>query len=161
MHAEAMAWVAYYSRECGDPAVVLDLGGRDVNGTPRPFFPKAEYVSLDILPGADIEADAADWTPDREYDLIISTELFEHAERWRDIIRTAYEAARTGAYFLVTCAGPGRAPHSGVDGREVREWEHYGNVSAADMQQALEAAGWTVEAVEEYGQDTRAFARKE
>lgn len=161
MHAEALAWVAHYARECGGPATVLDLGGRDVNGTPRPFFPQAEYVTLDILPGADIEADAADWEPDRAYDAVVCTEVFEHAARWREICRTAYEAARPGACFIVTCAGPGRAPHSGVDGRQVRDWEHYANVSAAEMQEALEAAGWTVEAVEEYGQDTRAFARKE
>lgn len=160
MHAEALVWVAAFARECGDPARVLDLGGRNVNGSPRAFFPSAEYVTVDILPGADITADAASWVPDQEYDVVVSTETFEHAEAWRGIVRTAYEAARRGGFFIATCAGPGRAPHSGVDGEQVREWEHYGNVSAAELAAALTDAGWEILACEERGEDTRAFAVK-
>ncbi len=161
MHAEALAWVAYYARETGNPASVLDIGGRDVNGTPRPFFAAAEYVTLDVLEGADITADAATWQPERTFDAIVCTEVFEHAERWRDICRTAYTACAPGGTLILTCAGPGRAPHSGVDGLAVRDWEWYANVSAADLRDALMDAGWTVVACEERGQDTRAYATKE
>jgi hypothetical protein len=160
MHAEALAWVAYYARECGDPARVLDLGGRDVNGSPKPFFSPAEYVTLDVLPGADITADAATWEPDRLYDVVVSTETFEHTSSWREIVGTAFKACAPGGFFIATCAGPGRAPHSGVDGRVPRDWEHYGNVSADDLRDALIETGWGVIACESKGNDTRAFARR-
>lgn len=165
MHAEALDWVSWYARVAGDPSSVLDIGGRDVNGSPRAFFPAAvarrEYVTIDVLPGADITADAATWKPDRLYDAVVCTEVFEHAKEWRSILRTAYAATATGGHLIVTCAGPGRVTHSGVDGLEPREWEWYGNVSAAELHDGLVDAGWTVIACEERGQDTRAYATKE
>ncbi|MFJ9387712.1 class I SAM-dependent methyltransferase [Nocardioides sp. NPDC101246] len=162
MHTEALAWVVDYAPALGDPASVLDIGGRDVNGTPRHLFPSAEYVSLDVLPGADITADAATWQPDRLYDAVVCTEVFEHAEHWRDICRTAHKACVPGGALVITCAGPGRALHSGVDGGPaLHPGEWYCNVSAAELRDALETAGWTVLACEESGADTRAFATKE
>lgn len=160
MHAEALAWVAFYARQCGDPAGVLDLGGRDVNGSPRPFFPGAEYVTLDALPGADILADAATWVPDREFDAVVCTEVFEHTPAYAAICATAFSAARSGGSFIVTCAGPGREPHSAVDGKALRDGEHYGNVSTGQLGAALESAGWQVVTLDRHGHDTRAFAVK-
>lgn len=160
MHGEALAWVAHYSKQCGDPASVLDLGGRDVNGSPRPFFGTAEYVTLDILPGADITANAATWKPDRQYDAVVCTEVFEHTAEWPAILKTAFAACKPGGRLIVTCAGPGRAEHSGHDGQGLRAGEWYANVSVAEMDRGLRDAGWTVLASEEFGQDTRAFAEK-
>jgi hypothetical protein len=160
MHAEALAWVAFYAKRVGDPARVLDLGGRDINGSPRPLFPGAEYVTLDALPGADILADAATWDPDREYDVTVCTEVFEHTPDYPAICVTAYKATRSGGWFIVTCAGTGRGAHSMYDGGSLREDEYYGNVSTAAMRHALEAAGWTVETVDRRNCDTRAFAVK-
>lgn len=160
MHAEALAWVAHWARLVGDPARVLDLGGRDVNGSPRAFFPSAEYVTLDILPGADILADAADWVPDRAYDVVVCTETFEHAEGWREIVLTAHAALAPGGWLIATCAGPGRAPHSGHDGLQVRPGEWYGNVAADDLGAALVSAGFVDVTTDTLGNDTRATARK-
>jgi hypothetical protein len=160
MHGQALEWVAFHAKACGDPLRVLDLGGRDVNGSPRVFFPGFDYVTLDVLPGADITADAASWEPSREYGVVISTETFEHAQRWRDICVTAFKACAPGGTFIVTCAGPGREPHSGVDGHEVREWEWYANVSTDELHAALVAAGWSDIVTDSRGFDTRAVARK-
>jgi hypothetical protein len=139
MHPEAMAWVAAFATD--RPVSVLDIGGRDINGSPRSLFPSATtYVTLDILdgPGIDIVADAAMWEPDRLYDVVVCCEVFEHAKWWRDIILTAHRALAPGGIFIATMAGPGRALHSGVDGGPVlHEGEHYGNVKAADLRRAL------------------------
>jgi SAM-dependent methyltransferase len=109
------------------------LGGRDVNGTARVLYPYVPlYVGVDLLPGqgVDVVADARDWRPPSwlRFDLVLCTEVLEHAPQpWR-ICETAWEILRPGGAFVVTCAGPGRKPHSGIDGGPLREGEHYENV---------------------------------
>lgn len=146
MHAEAMQWVAEHATT--DPVAVLDLGGRNVNGSPRPLFPNATvYRCLDIVAGVgvDIVADAGTWTPDAAYDVVLSTECFEHTENWRDVVRTAFEALRPGGRFICTAAGPGRPLHSGITGEFFVQLpgEFYGNVHPADLKAALLDAGFT------------------
>jgi Methyltransferase domain len=145
VHSEAYAWVAAHATT--DPVDVLDLGGRNVNGSPRPLFPNAaSYTVLDILdgPGVDVVADAATWQPGRAYDVVLACELFEHTAVWPRIVHTAYAACRPGGRFVVTTAAPGRAVHSGVDGGPAL-WpgEHYANIEPAALELALEEAGFT------------------
>ncbi len=161
MHPEAFAWVSRYRRS--DPVAVLELGGRDVNGSVRALFPSADpYRTLDIAPGVgvDIVADAADWVPDRDYDVVVCTEVFEHTPRWPDICRTAFAALVPGGLFVATMAGPQRPPHSAVDGCALRAGEYYGNVRPADLRAALCAAGFVDVTVDEQRQpsDVRAAA---
>lgn len=132
--------------ECA-PVAVLDLGGRDANGwhTVDELLPCADpFVTLDITPGAgvDIVADAATWQPDREYDIVLSTETLEHAERWRDILATAHTALRPGGLLVCTAATDPRAPHSGIDGWQLRPGEWYANIAPADLCGALVSLGF-------------------
>lgn len=144
MHPEAMGWVARFGTQA--PVAVLDLGGRFVNGTPRPLFPGATcYTVVDILdgPGVDVVADAATWRPDRAYDVVLACELFEHAASWREVCRTAYLACRPGGRLVVTTAAPGREAHSGIDGGPVlHPGEWYANIDPAELRAALERAGF-------------------
>ena len=49
-----MAWVAAHATT--DPVTVLDLGGRDTNGSPRHLFPNAVvYHVLDAVDGPDLD----------------------------------------------------------------------------------------------------------
>jgi hypothetical protein len=41
--------------------------------------------------------------------------------------------------LILTCAGPGRPPHSGVDGGPLRPGEHYANPDPADLYACLVA----------------------
>lgn len=164
MHAEAKAWVAQYATAA--PCAVLDIGGRDINGTTRDLFPNADpYVVLDIAagPNVDIVADAATWTPDREYDIVLSTEVFEHTETWPAICATALAALSPGGLFVATMAGPGRPTHSAVDGGwTLHPGEHYANIHPDDLRQALGGQGW-VDVEVEYRPtpaDVRCAARK-
>ena len=162
MHAEAFAWVADHCTD--DPVSVLDIGGRNINGTPRILFPNANpYTVLDIAPGdgVDIVADAATWDPDRRYDVVVCCEVFEHTDVWPAILRTAYRALVRGGLLIATMAGPGREPHSAVDGGpHLYGGEHYTNVELSELHDALVAAGFRRIEVDEQvaSHDVRAVA---
>lgn len=160
MHKEAAQWVGRFASP--DPLRVLDIGGRDINGSAMEHFPNADKTVLDIAPGpgVDVVADAATWIPDREYDMVIAAEVFEHTASWPEICKTAFAALRPGGEFVVTCAGPGRAPHSGHDGRGVRPGEYYGNVDPAYLGIALRLAGFANLLIDQAGEDVRAHAVK-
>jgi SAM-dependent methyltransferase len=165
MHEQAMEWIAKHATD--DEVSVLDLGGRDINGSPRHLWPNATvYMCLDIRPGegVDIVADAADWDPDGpHWDVVVAAEIFEHTARWPEICRTAYRACEPGGRFIVTTAGPGRPPHSAVDGLfRLLPGEHYANVPAAELERVLIEAGWRDVIVDSQlsPADTRAVATK-
>jgi SAM-dependent methyltransferase len=160
MHAQALDWVARYATN--ESVTVLDLGGRDINGSPRSLFPGATYVALDIVdgPGVDVVADAATWQPDRTYDAVLCCEVFEHTDAWPLICATAHRACRSDGLFVVTTAGPGRAPHSAVDGGAIREGEHYANIRPAELRRTLVEGGWRDIEVDQLGADVRAVASR-
>jgi SAM-dependent methyltransferase len=159
-----MAWIAEHATD--DEVTVLDLGGRDINGSARDAFPNAtRYTVLDILPGdgVDIVADAATWEPGELWDVVVSAECFEHTASWPAICRTAYVACRPGGTFIVTTAAPGRPPHSGIDGQfRLHPGEHYANVPAFELERVLLETGWTDVQVDSQPNpaDTRAVATK-
>lgn len=120
---------------------IIDLGGRDINGTVHGLFTHRPTV-VDINPGrgVDIVADAADWNPDREYAVALCTEVFEHTPRWRDIIATAHKALVPGGVFLMTCATANRPAHGAASDRPMLG-EFYANVDELEL--AAELTGWT------------------
>lgn len=133
MHASAYDFVAKWARRLGPRKRVLELGSRDVNGSVRGLFPGAFYLGVDSRPGpgVDLVADAAKYETEELFDLVVSTEVLEHAADAQGICDTAYDALVPGGVFLVTAAGPNRGPH-GVDGGPVGR-EYYANVHYADL----------------------------
>lgn len=144
MHPEAYEWVRKWATT--DPVRVLDIGGRNINGTTRDLFPNATYTALDIRPGdgVDIVANAADWEPDgRRWDVVVCTEVFEHTDQWPQICGTAFAATERGGLFVATMAGPGRPEHSAVDGGPfLHPGEYYGNVPPGELREVLERVGF-------------------
>lgn len=160
MHAEVIEWVREWAT--ADEVDVLDIGGRDLNGSTRHLFPNARYTVLDLRPGkgVDVVADAATWTPDRTYDVVLCTEVFEHTPDWRAIVATAYAALKPGGRFIATCAGPGRAPHSGIEATAITPGEYYANVSVTELYDALTEATFLAPLVQQQRHDTRAVAHR-
>lgn len=123
----------------------LDVGGANVNGSVRDQLPNVYWTGLDIgeAPGVEIIADAAEWRRDEEadpgYDIVIATELFEHAERWREIIMTMALALREDGpeTFISTCASTGRNPHGARGEWGVPAGQFYGNVDPDDLRAVL------------------------
>lgn len=164
MHAEAYEYVRAHAPS--GSVAVLDIGGRNINGTPRDLFPDAAcYHVLDLrpAPGVDVVADAAAWKPLCGYDVVVCCEVFEHAEEWRAILATIFAALTPGGLAILTMAGPGRAVHSGVDGEHRLlgdEW--YANIAPGELFAELDTAGFSgIEVDFQPGPaDTRAVATK-
>ncbi len=150
MHVQAYDFVARHAAGTAG-ARVLELGSLDVNGSVRPLFAGAHsYHGVDLAPGAGVDevADAADWRAPGRFDVVVTTEVLEHAARWRDILSNAWEALAAGGRLIVTCATDPRPPHSAIDGWALREGEWYENVSPAQLRALLDTwrtSRWSLE----------------
>lgn len=161
------AVIEYVSSEIADRDLnrdkirVLDLGGRDINGTTRPLFDLVDsYVSVDIAdgPGVDIVSDAADLDLGERFDVVVSTELLEHTERAAEIVIAAHRHTRPGGVFIATMAGPGRSPHGASGGPWPSVGEFYCNVSPDELGEWLAAAGFSEWSIDQCGLDLRCTA---
>ncbi len=167
MHEAAFQFVASKVEQLGPFDSVIEIGSYDINGSVRPLFQGAEYIGLDMQEGQGVDwvGDAATYEPEKPVDCVVCCETLEHAENWKDLVRKAIEWLDDDGVFLITCAGPGRKPHSAIDGsHNVRDFEHYENLSPAEIAGTLfpdfltdEMANLAVQ-VRTLGQDTQAVA---
>ena len=157
MHSHALNFCAHWIHELGLNKIgvhVLDLGGRDVNGTTRPLFPGADrYVSVDIVEGrgVDVVADAAELDLRDRFDVVVSTELLEHTPRGAEIVANARKHLKPGGHFLATMAGVGREVHSASGSPRLLPGEYYGNVEHDTLEGWLRDAGfdwWHIDTIE-------------
>lgn len=120
MHGSVQAWVPVNLTEDEvRDGVVLEVGAYDVNGSVRPFIERyepASYTGTDMQPGPRVDrvVDAADLagTFGVDYaDVVISTEMLEHAEDWQAAVRGMLEVLRPGGVLLLTARGPGFPYH--------------------------------------------------
>lgn len=138
-----------------DPAClqnVLEIGARNINGTVRGLFPcGGRYLATDIEGGAgvDLVVDARDASllPAASFDTVVCCEVLEHTPI-EPILSSAFAWLKPGGILIATMAGEGRAPHSAVDGGELREGEYYQNVSAKNALEALARVGFLAVTVE-------------
>ena len=149
MHASAFNWAAK-TLEGRTFNGVVEFGSRNVNGAIKQVVNHTGYyIGVDIKPGPDVDIvmDAADYqgTP---VELVICMETLEHAENWAEIVMSASDNLLTGGWFVMTCAGTGRAPHSAVDGGQLRDGEYYQNIGAQDFKNVAHKAGLMVKKLE-------------
>ena len=128
-------------------AHIIEVGSRDINGGVRHLFRRSLYTGLDRVegPGVDVVADGATWAPNElhnTFDLYLCLEVFEHTPEWPQILYRAWELLRPGGKLLVTAACNPRAPHSAVDGCELRPNEYYENLVPSHLQKILETIGF-------------------
>ena len=165
MHSEALDFL----RRISLSGPVVEFGSRNINGSARDVFPGLEWIGVDIEdgPGVDVVADAAEYRPPRSvhFESVVCCEVLEHAENWKSIIQNAAtllsdtkEHYDDAGILGITCAGPGRQPHSAIDGGPLRPGEYYRNLSAAEIRAACLEAGFRGVFAEQSGYDTRAIA---
>ena len=159
MHEAAREYIERYIPQ--DARVVLEIGGRDINGGLRDLLPKATWISVDLYPGpgVDIVGDFCNHRHPYPVDLVISAEVFEHTECWPKLIEVAAQNLGPEGIMLITTATGNRKPHSGIDGNELREGEYYSNIHPRDLKEELEKH-FTKVSLNIKGADVRAFAQK-
>jgi SAM-dependent methyltransferase len=135
MHEPAWRYVASitlgkrYSR-------VVEVGSRNVNGSIRELVQAGTYIGIDLEdgPGVDVVGDCRFWEPPWKAALVVCCEVLEHAPDPRAVVEACVGYLRPGGRLILTCAGPGREPHSGHDGGPVAQGEHYANVDPDDLE---------------------------
>ena len=165
MHQAVTDWVfpAFHNWRDGRTHLkVLEIGSLDINGSVRSIFtPFAEkYIGIDTQagPGVDIVASATEYLNPGYFDVVVCAEVFEHTPEWKKIINNSYVNLMDGGIFIATMAGEGRYPHSAMDEKPIREWEHYSNIGWWELNQALKA--FKTKEVNVLGTDTRCHAIK-
>lgn len=150
MHASALAFLKASARSLPAPTLVVDLGGLNINGSPRSLFPTSRYIAVDLVMGVgvDVVADAAQYTPAEPPDLVLCCEVLEHAPEADKIVTNALRILPAGGTLLITCASPLRAPHSAVDGGRLRPGEFYRGVSDMLLLRWLTTSGVRLSAVQ-------------
>ena len=122
---------------------VLEIGSYDINGSIRKFFKEPrEYVGVDLVPGpgVDVVAHGEALALARHFDVVVSTECFEHNPNYRETFANMVRHARPGGLVTFTCASTGRAEHGTSrtspefsPGTVGTGWEHYRNLEARDF----------------------------
>lgn len=141
------------------PVRVLDVGGRDINGSPRHLFDQASsYHSVDLEPGVGVDevADFATWRGE-PVDVVVCMEVAEHTPTWPDLLRNARDHLRPGGLLIFTAAGPGREPHSASNGGPLLDGEWYQNIEPAALAAELNLL-YATHQIDVTGEDIRAVA---
>lgn len=147
MHLEAHNGLARMLTDSGlvldAPWRVLDLGGRDINGSIRALLPGARWTGCDVEPGpgVDVVHDATLPWPDGwpRYDLVVCTEVLEHVEDWPKLLGCARQALEPDGpeTLFVTCASDGRPAHGASGGPLPLPGEWYRNVQPVRLRETL------------------------
>lgn len=144
-HESVIGWVRdqVEARLLGEISPVLEVGSYDVNGTVRPFFNPEGYVGCDISegPGVDVVLTGPKALPfeSERFEIVVSTEMLEHAEFPDEILAEMARVCRTDGMVLVTTRSPGFPHHNPPD---------YRRYTIVELTQALERAGFVDVVVE-------------
>jgi SAM-dependent methyltransferase len=141
MHPSVLDFVRRVLARTGPRSSVVDLGGRDVNGSARALFGAARYLAVDQLPGAgvDVIADAATFALARPVDTVVCTSVLEHTPHAAALCASAGRLLAPGGVFIVTTVTDPFPPHSAIDGSlTLAPGEFYRNPTRSELLAWLE-----------------------
>lgn len=92
---------------------VIDCGSLDVNGSLKDLFEDSVYIGVDIANGknVDVVSKIKDLNYKEKFDTVVSGEMLEHDETWKESLEKMYGMAKPGALIAISCAGEGRPEH--------------------------------------------------
>jgi SAM-dependent methyltransferase len=146
-HREQREWcelVKYAHPEFFIGTNVLDIGSLDINGNNRYLFEQCDYSGIDIGdgPNVDVVCSGHLFKSDDLFDVVISTECFEHDEYWEQTLKNVINnLLKDGGLFLFSCAAPGRPEH-GTKKTSPKDspftTDYYRNLSEEDIRSVLD-----------------------
>lgn len=92
---------------------ILDIGSLDINGNNRHLFENYQYIGVDVGagPNVDVVAKGNEYKSDTLFDIVISSECFEHDMYYPETLKNCILLTKPGGLFTFTCASDGRAEH--------------------------------------------------
>jgi SAM-dependent methyltransferase len=98
---------------------VIEVGSNNVNGSLRPIIEAMEpqeYIGVDIVegPGVDLLCSAENLVQEfgeESFDLVISTEMLEHVQDWKQSINNMKRICRPNGVILITTRSRGYPFH--------------------------------------------------
>ena len=154
MHTEAVNFTKYVKTVFPDffkNKVVLDVGSGDINGNNRGLFTDCEYNGNDVIdaPNVTIVSKTKDLPfNDESFDMIISTECFEHDPEYKDSFLKIYKMLKPSGLFCFTCASTNRREHGtrrsgprdsyGTIGNIEDMHDYYKNLTVSELNEVLQ-----------------------
>lgn len=99
---------------------ILDVGSLNINGSARevfePFSPSM-YLGIDESLGPDVNIQMSGYhlysifLPS-SFDIVICTEVLEHAEYWKQLVEQLRYVLRPGGLLYLSCRAPGFSYHN-------------------------------------------------
>jgi len=129
---------------------VLDIGSLDINGNNKYLFTNYEYIGLDIDEGSnvDVVCRGHEYKDDKLFDIVVSSECFEHDEFWEMTIKNGINLLKPNGMFLFTCATTGRPEHgtkrtspSDSPFTSNLDNDYYRNLNEEDIRQSINVDG--------------------
>jgi len=94
---------------------VLEIGSLDVNGNIRNLFNFTnDYTGVDLEKGPNVDFVLDGIEIDRlnkNFDIIISCECFEHAKNWKIIFEKMCQISKPNSFIVISVASTGRVEH--------------------------------------------------
>jgi len=105
---------------------ILEVGSLDINGSVKPFIMQSSpesYLGIDFMGGSMVDKvlnaeNLVEEFGKDSFDMVISTEMLEHAEHWRECVNNMKDVTKD--WLIITTRGPGFPLHSYPD-----DWWRY------------------------------------
>jgi len=110
-------WLESISAKIPQNARVLEVGSRNVNGSPRPAFSTAhEYIGVDVAPGKDVDLVVPDGKLvtlfcESSFDVVVCCEVLEHSENPLRLAADLLAVTKPGGFIVLTSPSNGFPEH--------------------------------------------------
>jgi SAM-dependent methyltransferase len=139
-----------------DNVRVLDIGSLDINGSNHFLFTNYVYMGIDVGKGRNVNYVSLghEYKPldNKKYDIVISTECFEHDKHWDKTIQNVIDnLLKPNGMFIFTCATTGRAEHGtrrttksdSPFTSQMDDWsDYYKNLTEEDMKFSVDLSSF-------------------
>ncbi|MFW9871684.1 MAG: hypothetical protein ACFFG0_01190 [Candidatus Thorarchaeota archaeon] len=128
---------------------ILDIGSLDINGNNKGLFENCDYLGLDVIKGknVDVVSVAHEFKTDKLFDVVLSTNTFEHDMYYKLSIRKMVELLKSGGLMFFCCSS-GHREHgttrtnpwvSGTAQINNKKWaSYYKNLTIDDISNVID-----------------------